>query len=264
MSSAGKACFAIAFFVFGTAMIPGIAFAQETAGAPTEEIVVNLASGRVVIAVVKDAILIGTVETPIEPQTHVPTPVELGSERAGILLGAVDWFSPSTQKTLARLDSELPHLHSDTPVQQAGPHLAQSQGGDEAADIEVIGQNLLERLNELAARNPRQIGYARQRAHRAVDHRRFSFELRRRSLDRNLYDEANSTARRFLGYQRVAARLLAILSAGERTTAHADGIYLSESRVPRLLCFRCCKTETRGLQKLRRPIRRWQRWLPDS
>ena len=102
------------------------------------------------IAVVKDAILIGTVETPIEPQTHVPTPVELSSERAGIILGAVDWFSPSTQKTLARLDSELPHLHSDTPVQQAGPHLAQSQGGDEAADIEVIGQNLLERLNELA------------------------------------------------------------------------------------------------------------------
>ncbi len=150
MSSAGKACFTIAFFVFGTAILPGIAFAQETADAPTEEIVVNLASGRVVIAVVKDAILIGTVETPIEPQTHVPTPVELSSERAGILLGAVDWFSPSTQKTLARLDIELPHLHSDTPVQQAGPHLAQSQGGEEAADIEVIGQNLLGRLNELA------------------------------------------------------------------------------------------------------------------
>ena len=72
MSSAGKACFAITCFVFGTAMLPGIRFAQETASAPTEEIVVNLASGRVVIAVVKDAILIGTVETPIEPQTYVP------------------------------------------------------------------------------------------------------------------------------------------------------------------------------------------------
>lgn len=145
-----KSVFAIASMILGTAMLPNVALSQETAGAPTEEIVVNLASGRVVIAVVKDAILIGTVETPIEPQTHVPTPVELSSERAGILLGAVDWFSPSTQKTLARLDIELPHLHSDTPVQQAGPHLAQSQGGDEAADIEVIGQNLLERLNELA------------------------------------------------------------------------------------------------------------------
>ena len=150
MSSAGKACFAIACFLFGTTMHPGITFAQETASAPAEEIVVNLASGRVVIAVVKDAILIGTVETPIEPQTHVPTPVELGSERAGILLGAVDWFSPSTQKTLARLDVELPHLHSDTPVQQAAPHLAQSQGGDEASDVEALGQNLLERLNELS------------------------------------------------------------------------------------------------------------------
>ncbi len=89
---------------FGTAMLPVFASAQETAGAPTEEIVVNLAAGRVVIAVVKDAILIGTVEIPIEPETHVPTPVELSSERAGIILGAVDWSSPSAQKTLARLD----------------------------------------------------------------------------------------------------------------------------------------------------------------
>src|SRR5579863_4237208 len=127
------------------------AAAQENNGAPTEEIVVNLAAGRVVIAVVKDAILIGTVENAIEPETHVPTPVQLSSERAGKILGAVDWTSPSAQKNLARLDRELPHLHSGLSVGQPGPHLAESQGGDEAADIEAIGQNLLERLNELAA-----------------------------------------------------------------------------------------------------------------
>jgi hypothetical protein len=151
MSVAGTTCFAIAFIIFGTAVLPSFASGQENAGAPTEEIVVNLASGHVVIAVVKDAILIGTVETPIEPQTHVPTPVELSRERAGIILGAVDWFSPSVQKTLGRLDLELPHLHSEVPAPKAAPHLAQSQGGDEAADIEVIGQGLLERLNGLAS-----------------------------------------------------------------------------------------------------------------
>jgi hypothetical protein len=150
LSTLANAYFQIALVLFSTAVVPNFAFAQENAGAPTEEIVVNLASGHVVIAVVKDAILIGTVETPIEPLTHVPTPVELGSERAGIILGAVDWFSPSSQKTLARLDRELPHLHSEIPGQKAPPHLAQSQGGDEAADIEVIGQGLLERLNGLA------------------------------------------------------------------------------------------------------------------
>lgn len=139
-----------ALVLLAASAIPFIASAQENAGAPTEEIVVNLSAGRVVIAVVKDAILIATVEGPIEPQTHVPTPVDLGSERAGIILGAVDWFSPSAQKTLARLDRELPHLHSELSIGQAPPHLAESQGGDEAADIEAIGQNLLERLNVLA------------------------------------------------------------------------------------------------------------------
>ena len=142
--------FRTALVLLAASAIPFVASAQENAGAPTEEIVVNLSAGRVVIAVVKDAILIGTVENPIEPQTHVPTPVELSSERAGVILGAVDWFSPSAQKTLARLDRELPHLHSELSIGQAPPHLAESQGGDEAADIEAIGQNLLERLNELA------------------------------------------------------------------------------------------------------------------
>lgn len=142
----------IAPLVLGVTLVPGFAFAQEIAGAPTDEIVVNLASGHVVVAVVKDAILIGTVERPIEPQTHVPTPVQLSNERAGIILGAVDWFSLSAQKTLARLDLELPRLHSEfTAPKPAAPHLGPSEGGDEASDIEAIGQNLLERLNVLAS-----------------------------------------------------------------------------------------------------------------
>ena len=151
LSSVANACFSVVLVIFSAAVLPNFALAQENAGAPTEEIVVNLASGHVVIAVVKDAILIGTVETPIEPQTHVPTPVELGRERVGLILGAIDWFSPSAQKTLGRLDRELPKLHSNIPVKPDAPHLVQTYGGDEAADIEVIGQGLLERLNGLAA-----------------------------------------------------------------------------------------------------------------
>ncbi len=120
-----NAFFVTALVLLAASAISFVASAQENAGAPTEEIVVNLSAGRVVIAVVKDAILIATVESPIEPQTHVPTPVELGSERAGVILGAVDWFSPSAQKTLARLDRELPHLHSELSIGQA----ASSPGG---------------------------------------------------------------------------------------------------------------------------------------
>lgn len=155
--SAKKSAASARGFILGSALlflaisaVPLFAPAQETTGTPTEEVVVNLAAGRVVIAVVKDAILIGTIENPIEPETHVPTPVLVSSERAGIILGAVDWTSPSAQKNLARLDRELPHLHNQLGIGAPQPHLAESQGGDEASDIEGIGQNLLERLNELA------------------------------------------------------------------------------------------------------------------
>jgi hypothetical protein len=55
-----------------------------------QELVANLAAGRVIIAVVKDAILIATIENPIEADTRPPAPVEIESSRAGILLGPID------------------------------------------------------------------------------------------------------------------------------------------------------------------------------
>lgn len=129
---------------------PHRAAAQDIPGAPTEEIVANLAAGRVVIAVVKDAILVATVEDPLEVETRPPTPVALASERLCVLLGAAEWWSPSSQQEIARLDQELPHLRT-LPV-AALPHLGQAQGGEEASDIEVIGQGLLERLKQVVPR----------------------------------------------------------------------------------------------------------------
>src|ERR1700723_3880547 len=122
--------------------------AQQVQDVPTEEGVVNFAAGRVVIAVVKDAILIGTIENQIEPQTHPPIPVQMNRTRAGILLGAVDWFSPSSQLQLARLDTELPRLHGHSNA--PNPHLNQAQATPEATDIESVGQNLFERMNVVA------------------------------------------------------------------------------------------------------------------
>ncbi|MGA7624640.1 MAG: hypothetical protein WB630_22915 [Candidatus Acidiferrales bacterium] len=129
------------------------AAAQQVSEQPTEEVVVNLAAGRVIIAVVKDAILIATIENPIEPQTHPPIPVQLNGRRAGILLGAVDWFSPSSQLELARLDRELPSLHGRFVNAGAAPNprLAQAAANQEAGDIETVAQGLFERLNVVAA-----------------------------------------------------------------------------------------------------------------
>jgi hypothetical protein len=143
-------CALLIAFTFG----PRVVHAQEVAAPPSEEIVVNLAAGRVIIAVVKDAIVIATVENPIEPQTHPPVPVALNARRAGVLLGAVDWFSPSSQVELARLDRELPHLRSQYAGPLPGPRAtpqAQPQGQAEATDLEAIGQGVLERLNRVAS-----------------------------------------------------------------------------------------------------------------
>lgn len=124
------------------------ALPQGSADHPAGEVVVNLAAGRLIIAVVKDAILIATIENPIEPETHPPVPVPMDTSRVGIVLGAVDWFSPTSQQSIARLDQELPHLRS---VQVAvTPHLGQAQGGDEAKDIETTGLGLMERLDQIA------------------------------------------------------------------------------------------------------------------
>ena len=127
-------------------VLPG-AGAQNDPQAQVEEVVVNQAAGRVVIAVVKGAILIGTVEEAIEPGTRPPVPVPVNGNRAGVILGAVQWTSPSLSKDLARLDLELPHIREavlgDAPTLGGGEN-------KEASDIEAIGKPLRDRLGEVA------------------------------------------------------------------------------------------------------------------
>ncbi len=116
---------------------------------PEDEIVANLAAGRVVIAVTKDAIVIATLENRIEPATRPPVIVPLGSRRAGVVLGADVWTIPSSGIELARLDKDLPALPRAAP--SLGPHLEQG-GSGEAAEIEQVGQGVLERLHDVTQR----------------------------------------------------------------------------------------------------------------
>jgi hypothetical protein len=124
------------------------ATAQDDSEATVEEVAVNQAAGRVVVAVVKNAILICTAEDPIEPGTRPPVPVQMSSLQEGTLLGAVDWVSPSLQKTLGRLDQDLPHLRAAS--DDNGPHLTVGAQDAEASDIEAVGKPVRQRLAELA------------------------------------------------------------------------------------------------------------------
>jgi hypothetical protein len=138
-----------ALFVLALASPFPIARAQQDQTEPHEEIVADLAAGRVIIAVLKDAIFVGTIENRIEPGARPPAIVPLESWRVGILLGAIEWTSPSAKIEWARLDSELPRLRSHDNPSALAPHL-QGRDDAEARDLEVVGNGLLERLNEVA------------------------------------------------------------------------------------------------------------------
>lgn len=149
MSRAGRAIFAVAI---GAALCAGSllrAKGQDNSQQAVEELVVNQAAGRVVIAVVKHAILIGTVENAIEQGTRPPVPTAMSSIRAGVFLGADEWVSPSLQKDLGLLDEELPRLRNTSAAET--PSLGVAVANTEASDIEGIGKALGQRLGELAA-----------------------------------------------------------------------------------------------------------------
>ena len=147
----GAATVALALLLLCGGLVPARpvgAGSQEGSETVREEVVANLNAGRVIVAVVKDAIIVGTIENPIEAETRPPIPVELSSERMVVTLGAIDWFSPSSNLDLARIDLELPHLRGH--LVASGPHLSQTEAGSEASDIEDVGQGVMERLNEVA------------------------------------------------------------------------------------------------------------------
>jgi hypothetical protein len=123
--------------------------AQNTSETPGEEMVANLAAGRVILLVTKDAILIATIENPFEAETRVPAPVEMAAERVGILLGAEDWFSPSSRREIARLDHELPHLRASASVVGSPSLSGQSSDSKEAVDLEALGEGVRRRSSEV-------------------------------------------------------------------------------------------------------------------
>ncbi len=118
---------------------PGIAQNQRS----DQEIIANLAAGRVDICVARDAILIGTESQNIEPGSHSPLVVPLDGGYVGILLGAVEWIEPGSGLPPVRLDDVLGHLA--TLAGHAGPVLEPGEAGD----VESVGLAFLERLRPI-------------------------------------------------------------------------------------------------------------------
>jgi hypothetical protein len=119
-------------------------FLLAPAARAQDEIVANLAAGRVVIDVAKGGIVIGAIEQHVEADSRPPIVFPINDRRIGILLGAAEWVVPSAPGGPVRLDRVIARLSREAaPHQEAGK-------ADQASDIEAIGVAFLEKLRALA------------------------------------------------------------------------------------------------------------------
>lgn len=110
-----------------------------------DEVVANLAAGRVAVLIAKDGIAVATAQSQVEPGTLPPLIVPLSSLRVAVLLGPVEWTWPGTGRQPLRLDVELRRA-------APGRRVATSKSfGMPASDIETIGLGFLEPLRNAAA-----------------------------------------------------------------------------------------------------------------
>jgi hypothetical protein len=108
-----------------------------------DEIVANLAGGRVIVHVARDKIVFAAIDQPFEPSSSPPRVLSIDPAHVGVLLGASEWRSPADPKPV-RLDKDFPR------VSGKDPHYA-VDSEEVAPDLDVIGVAFLERLRPLVA-----------------------------------------------------------------------------------------------------------------
>jgi hypothetical protein len=122
-------------------LLAAFSFATTTR-AQEDEIVANLAGGRVLIQVTRDAIVFGIIDHPLEATSVPPRVAPIDSSHVGILFGASEWQVPA-QPTPIRLDRNVGDLHAAAPAYQP------EGSGD--PDLEIIGTGFLEKLRPLVS-----------------------------------------------------------------------------------------------------------------
>jgi hypothetical protein len=117
----------------------------------TDEIVANLAGGRVIVHVARDKIVFAAIDLPVEPNSIPPRVLSIDTRHVGVLLGASEWRIPADPKPV-RLDRDFPQISGKSSNYAANP--------DEVApDLDVIGVAFLERLRPLVSQLHRKIEF---------------------------------------------------------------------------------------------------------
>jgi hypothetical protein len=110
--------------------------------AQEDEIVANLAGGRVLIHVTRDGIVFGVIDHPLEAKSVPPRVASIPPSHIGIFFGASEWQVPAQPRPI-RLDRDLGDMRStESRYQPAG-------SGD--PDLELIGVAFLEKLRPLVS-----------------------------------------------------------------------------------------------------------------
>jgi hypothetical protein len=117
-----------------------------------DEIIANLAGGRVIVHVAKEVIIFAAIDQPVERNSIPPRVVNLDSTHIGVLFGAAEWRNPADPKPI-RVDRNLPHIGARDPHYQASP-------GEAEADLETIGVAFLEKLRPLVAQLHHKLDFA--------------------------------------------------------------------------------------------------------
>lgn len=117
--------------------------ASTPARAQEDEIVANLAGGRVIVQVARDSIIFGAIDHPLEAKSVPPRVAAIGPGHVGIFLGASEWQVPA-QPMPIRLDRNIGDVRPST-----NQYYRPEGSGD--PDLELIGTAFLEKLRPLVA-----------------------------------------------------------------------------------------------------------------
>jgi hypothetical protein len=117
-----------------------VSFAQQ---GHEDEIVANLAGGRVIVHVAKDIIIFAAIDQPVERNSIPPRVMDLDPMHIGVLFGASEWKYPSDPKPV-RLDRNFQRAGGRDSRYQTAP-------GEAEPDLETLGTAFLEKLRPLVA-----------------------------------------------------------------------------------------------------------------
>ena len=107
-----------------------------------DEIVANLAGGRVIVHVTKDDVIVfAAINQPVETGSIPPRVMDIDHTHVGVLLGASEWRLPADPKPV-RLDRDFQRIGPRDPRNRTDPTEAEP-------DLETIGVAFLERLRPL-------------------------------------------------------------------------------------------------------------------